>query len=785
MTGRQLREILAGSRPNDMTTAPPQAPPPQPLPDEGAPLDLRALFETLWGQKWVILAVAAAVATAVTFYTLRQPRIYAATAVLEYDPNPPRPLGREVEDVAMPVSNFWLTREFYETQNRVISSRTVAERVVRKLGLHHDPGFVGVPEDERDDFEGVAVEEAAQALQGRITVEPIKDTRLVHIKVEDRDPERATLLANAIADAYIEKTLEDRLGSTVSALEWLSNQLDNLKRQLETSELALHEFKRENDVLSVSLEDRQNIVANDIQRYSESLTEARTRGVELRSRLAALRAANAEDPMSVNAAVVTQDPGVSALRASYRTKSAEREALATRYGAEHPRMQALDQELESIRTQMREAIDGLIGSVENELGEVERTQGGLRDLLEQTHQAGLELNLQSIQYSRLQRETENNAKLYELVLQRTTETDLTRMLEVAFVRMVDRAVEPKVPVKPRVQLNIAVGLLAGLLLGVGAGFLRTRLDRRVRSAEDVEALGLTVLGLLPAIGDGEARGGPVRYGRRRRRQPVAEGGNKDLVVHTHPMSAVAESCRTIRTNLTFMGAGKSLRTLVVTSPGPRDGKTTVALSLAIAMAQSGKRTLIVDTDLRRPRVHRTFGLSLSVGATSVLVGEKHLEEAVQETEVPGLFVLPCGPIPPNPSELLHSDGFRQLIERACATFDRVIFDSPPIGAVTDPAVIAPQVDGVLVVLKPDKTMRDSLAAAVRQLGDVGANVLGAVLNDVDLSRRGYGYGYYYYYGKDGDYRSPPEGGSSGNGHAGGRGSSSRGRDDGDEPRASA
>lgn len=760
---------------------PPQAPPP--LADDAAPLDLRALLETLWSQKWVTLAVAAAVAAAVTFYTLRQPRIYSATAVLEYDPNPPRPLGREVEDVAMPVSNFWLTREFYETQNRVIASRTVAERVVRKLGLHHDAGFLGVPEDERDGFDGVAVEDAAQTLQARITVEPIKDTRLVHIEVEDRDPARATLLANAIADAYIEKTMEDRLGSTVSALEWLSNQLDNLKRQLESSELALHQFKREHDVLSVSLEDRQNIIANDIQRYSQSLTDARTRRVELRARLDALRQANADDPMTVHASVVTQDPGVSALRAAYRTKAAERDALAARYGPEHPRMQALDRELESIRTQMREAIDGLIRSVENELAEVERTEGGLRALLEQTHQAGLELNLQAIQYNRLQRETENNAKLYELVLQRTTETDLTRMLEVAYVRIVDRAVEPKAPIKPRVALNIGVGVLAGLLLGVGAGLLRSRLDRHVRTAEDVEALGLTVLGLLPSIGDGEARGGPIKYGRRRRRAPAATAANRDLVVHTHPMSAVAESCRTIRTNLTFMGAGKPLQSFVVTSPGPRDGKTFVALSLGIAMAQSGKRTLIVDTDLRRPRIHRVFGLSLSVGTTSVLVGERSLQEAIHETEVPGLFVVPAGPIPPNPSELLHTDGFRQLLEEATGTFDRVIFDSPPVGAVTDPAVIAPQVGGVLVVLKPDRTMRDSLAAAVRQLGDVGANLLGAVLNDVDLSRRGYGYGYYYYYyGKDGDYRSPPDdGGQGGNGHAG----DATGSHDRDEPRPSA
>jgi capsular exopolysaccharide synthesis family protein len=221
------------------------------------------------------------------------------------------------------------------------------------------------------------------------------------------------------------------------------------------------------------------------------------------------------------------------------------------------------------------------------------------------------------------------------------------------------------------------------------------------------------------------------------------------------MSSVAECCRTIRTNLTFMAAEEPLRALVVTSAGPREGKTTVASNLAIALAQSGKRVLLVDTDLRRPRIHRTFAVSSAVGITSVLVGEARLEEAVNETAVPGLWVLPCGPIPPNPSELLHTTKFRDLVQEASKQFDRVIFDSPPLGAVTDAAIIAPQVDGVIVVMKVQHTNRDTANLALRQLRDVGAVILGSILNDVNLAEQRYGYGSYYYYRRQGYYSSDP------------------------------
>ncbi|MGD8861773.1 MAG: CpsD/CapB family tyrosine-protein kinase, partial [Myxococcales bacterium] len=259
--------------------------------------------------------------------------------------------------------------------------------------------------------------------------------------------------------------------------------------------------------------------------------------------------------------------------------------------------------------------------------------------------------------------------------------------------------------------------------------------------------GLTMLGVMPRIIEGTAAVGPG-YGRKRRGKSVQPVENRDLIVHTHPKSSVAECARTMRTNLTFMAAEHPQRALVTTSASPKEGKSTVSVSLGISLAQSGKRVLLVDTDLRKPRLHKALGLSNARGVTTVLVGELELDQAITRTEVPGLELLPSGPIPPNPAELLHTPAFGKLVEELKRRYDLIIFDSPPLGVVTDAAVIAPQVDGVLMVVHSQKTTRDALRSSLRQLSDVGAQITGGVLNDVDPTSRQYGYGRYYYYASD-------------------------------------
>lgn len=711
--------------------------------DEEPELDFQEVVHVLREYRWLIAGVTALAVAAGMVWTARTPKIYEATCTIEYDPDPSKPLGGSVEDVADPIGSFWMTREFFQTQNLVIGSRGIAERVVRTLGLHEDPTYL--PQDDDAIGETGNVEATSIALQSRLTVDPVPETRVVRVHARDVNPERAKLIADAVAQAYVDKTIEDRLVSTDRARDWLESQLSSLRGELDAAELALHDFKKGHNVLSVSMEDRQNLVANDLRATHDKLTETRNRRIELEARARRLRASLGRDLDQLDPTLMEADAALTNLIIELRNKRQERDALAVKYGDEHPTMKQLNQEIGVLARQAARERRALIESAEHDVEQIKAVEAGLRAAANQAQAAGLNLNLREIEYRRLNDDRDNKAKLYEIVLQRLTETDLTRMLKTTHVRVLDRALLPSAPVSPNVLKNVLGSLLVGLLLGLSMTFFASRLDKTVRSVEMVEGLGLTVLGVIPHLAGSDTEPVPKPKPKptkiRRGTVPPAPG---DMVVHQEPMSAAAETFRMVRTNLAFMSQEAPLRSLVVTSALPLEGKTTVATNLATSLAQFGRSTLLVDADLRRPRVHKVFDVGKDVGLTSLVVGEARLRDAVRPTSVDGLSVLPAGPIPPNPSELLHSAAFGRLKEDLLLQYDWVIFDSPPIGAVTDAAVLAPQLDGVLLVVRAGHTTRDSILSAQKQLSSVSARIVGSVLNDIDIRMRGQRGGRYAY-----------------------------------------
>jgi capsular exopolysaccharide synthesis family protein len=277
-----------------------------------------------------------------------------------------------------------------------------------------------------------------------------------------------------------------------------------------------------------------------------------------------------------------------------------------------------------------------------------------------------------------------------------------------------------------------VGLVLGLLFGLLLAFVVESLDTTVKTPEAAEELvGAPLLGMIPMLSQAK-------------QHLIANAPERDLVVFKDPTSIAAEACRSIRTNLMFISAQKDFQVFSVTSPGPQDGKTTVAINLATTMAQAGGRILLIDADMRKPRIHKSFGLKSDRGLSTVITGDIQLKDATCRSEIPNLDVLPCGPMPPNPAELLHTERFRQILAECRASYDRVILDSPPIAPVTDPAIIGNATDGVVLVLRAGHTTRDAAKFARRQLGDAGARILGLVINQTDRKGGGYGYGYGYY-----------------------------------------
>jgi polysaccharide biosynthesis transport protein len=715
---------------------------------DGDEIDLRAYGRVLLRRRWTVLAVFAAAVLLTLVVTVRQTRIYAATATLIIDLQAPKVLNnKDVQEVVETGNNgFWGSKEYFETQYKVITSRAVAQRVVEKLQLGKDLRFLGL-EDEKDAAkvaDALARIDPVSEVQDRLSVLPVKDSRVVRIVIEDRDPRWAATIANALADAYIAESLSVRATTTQSASDWLEQQLADLEAKLAQSADALFAFKQSHDIVSTSWEDRQGIVSQRLVTINDALTRSRVQRAQLQARTELLTKAVEElkaDPQADATLLTNQNTAIPELKVRYLDAKVECANLGSSYLENHPKVEACAAKAAAAKRNLDREVENTVTAARREYEETIQSERKLSQLLDQTKTEAFGLNQYEREYLALKRTYDNNQRLYEMVLQRLKETGVTGMLQMSNVRVLDRAEPPDRPVKPRGVRNLALAVLLGMAGGVGLAFLLETLDTSISTREQIEErLGLPFLGIIPKI-------------------EAEPGAKPELTVFSSPTSAAAECLRSIRTNLLFMSPEKPLRTMLVTSSGPSEGKTTTAAALAATMAGGGNRVLLVDADMRRPRVHKVFGIQSATGLSALILGEGTLEQAISRTAIPNLDVLPCGPVPPNPAELLHTAAFAKLLGQMAATYDRVVIDSPPAGVVADAIVISTHVDGTLMVLKAGQTSRDAAVRTARSLHDVKARVFGAVLNDLDLEDRRYGQYYYYYrsgYYRDGETEGAKE-----------------------------
>ncbi|MEI9939909.1 MAG: polysaccharide biosynthesis tyrosine autokinase [Pseudomonadota bacterium] len=714
---------------------------------------------------WPIMLVAfVASVIGVSVYTSNQVRIYEAVATIQLDPQPLTPLGHQNTESG--ADSYWSNQEYFATQYQVITSRRVAELVVKKLGLTTDPSFLtnqaapaSAPTKDAAlaPVATISLTDAAEMLRARLKVDPILDSRLARVKFSDSDPARAQRLLSAVVDTYVEQNLDTSMDATNKTVEWLDIQLKRLKTDLESQEMNLHDFKLKYNLLSVSYDDQSNMLRAEIQQLNSSLTELKARKEAVSARLAIVKDIDPHDPGEIPATELVSNEALGTLRGAY--VAAKRDLGMLKAGGKdenHPEVQKLNAQLESARQAIAQELQNIKNGADLELANVNRQVSGLSALYESARKEAMQLNLKELEYSRLHRSKESTEKLFGMVLERSTESGLSKMAPFNNVRVLDRPLKPTAPIFPKTSTNLAVGIALGLLLGLAGATGREMLDRTVRTSEEIEReLGLAVLGSLPDV---TRDGGALSfgyYGRRRARKLKSEGVTADalngparteLLVHTHPKSVVAEAARAIRTNLMFMSPDNPYRCLLVTSAGPAEGKTTVATSMAIAIAQTGQSVCLVDCDLRKPRVHAVFGQRNDKGITTALLEPGQLPTLVLETQIANLSILRAGPTPPNPADLMHSEAFGRLLQELRAQFDRVVIDSPPIGLVTDGVILSTRVDATVLVVRALATRRDAAKRAMRSLRDVGANCAGFVLNAVVSNERYYYSSYYAAYG---------------------------------------
>jgi len=657
-------------------------------------------------RRWIAITVCVAIVTITALWTFRQAPRYQATARIQVDLVRQNVLNMPDVSSAEP---YFLYNNFVNTLIREIKGRTFVERVAQHLTRDPHPALAGAT-----DLPGLVM--------AAIDVRPVKDSRLVDITAEEANPDVAALLANTVAEQFVALNLERRVTDASDAVAWLREQVDDQREKLALSEIALRDYR--DRTRTVSLEQRQDIVVAKLKSISETLTAAEMDRIDAETRWREVEALGVDVTGAVEVAALANDPVVAAVRQQIRDKQAEISGLQQRYKEEHPTMRQLAGEIEALEARLRKVCGEAREALATRLSLTRSNEEALRQALRQQEEQALALDRLMVEYEALKRNADADRELYDALLTRLKETDVAGKLETNNLRLIERAVIPLRPFKPNKPMNMARGVAAGVILGVLAAFLVGLADDRVHLIRAHGGpFGAPLLAVIPRV-------------------VMPNDVQRARTVLDAPSGAPAEAFRSLRANLMLLSHGRLAKRILVSGTGMGDGKSLVAINLAMVLASHGERTLLIDADLRRPSILRAFP---EQGPPEIhpLTHDIELSQAVRATAMPNLHVLVPGAPLPNPAELLASPRMRALLDSASAAYDRVIIDSPPLFSVSDPVILLPGVDGVILVARYGKTRQRPIQDALRLLADAHAPMLGLVLNSVSPRQGGYYYQHYY------------------------------------------
>lgn len=640
-------------------------------------------------------------------------------------------------------------QEYYQTQRAIMSSRAVAEDALDALGLASDPEFLELAHIRDPDKQALAAQEIdpVERLRETVRIEEVRNSRVVEISALYGDPALASEIANAVADAYVAFVQRGRTKVGSEAKVNIANERDKAQDRLRDAEANLETFKGEHAITSIALSDRQNVITQDILTLSTRTKEAEAERIRLERLFGQAKQLHGRGNLSASSLVADERREVlEEMRKEKMAAEATFRAVDVEYGPKHEEHRKAKSRLDLVDAAIARESQELIDSLQARTQAAKEIERDLQAALRLENEKALGLGRLERRYRELERDAQVAAEEYLLVARRDTEIAITNRVEDEGIEILDRATLPSEPVSPRRGMLLGLALLGGLGLGCLLALSVDLRDQRIRGLIDLERTlhpyGVPVLGQLPLLPPDTRIG--IGNARAQRRQ-------RDLYAHRFPQSLMAERCRGIRTSIAFVRGSTPAKTLMVTSPSSSEGKSATAMNVALSFCQSGKRVLLIDADLRRPRLHHVFEAALpheARGLATVLAGLSTFDEAVAQVpeEAPeNLWLLPCGAVPEHPAELLEAGGFRRLLADLADQFDVIIVDTPPVLPVADALIMAPQVDGVVIVGRCEQTTRGELQRMLSLLLQADANVLGVVLNEVDGRHDGDGYGGYYTY----------------------------------------
>ena len=655
-------------------------------------IDLQEIVHVLIEKAWLIIVFVIVGGVLGGAYITRSPRIYAAREVIQVEQAPQNVIN--IEDVNPEETQ---SGEIIKTIEQNLLSTTLLDRVAKSNAL---PG------------------DGAQ-LAGSVTAKIRPGTRLIDIVAEHQDPRLAQKIAHSVVVEFVKQAMETRTDSTQIAGTFLLEEAQRLKAKLEKSEQALQSYKEQTQ--AVSLEDRQNITVEKLKDLNQRVTEAKTERLRLESDFMDVEKFQGDSERTSSISSVAAYPPLAEFKKGIAAQLTEIAVLSERYRAKNPKLIEARNQLENMQALLPQEILKGAAAVVTSYQAAKSTEQKFEQALREQEQAALSLNKLSIPYNTLAREVESDRALYDSVLKRMKETDVTRGLEKNRVRIIENAALPKAPIRPDKVRVMLLALAGGLAAGLGLSFGLNALDSSFKTVDKVErVVGLPILGAIPRTGGDAA------------------------LVFQDATSAAAESFRSLRTSLTLLGKSDQRKVTLFTSAVPAEGKSFCAINHAISLAQQGLRTLLVDADLRRPTIAAALLEKVAVpGLSDLLAGLAPFDQAIHSAEEDQLFVLPAGSRTANPAELLSRSDFGAFIAEAAKQFDRIVIDTAPVNAVSDTLLLVEHVHSVCLVVRADSTPRKAVLQASAALTAAGRRPVGVIVNR--LSARA-GIGYYYHYG---------------------------------------